>query len=70
MIFFLKNYGTAQGKSIANLISLANDAGVNVSKFVPPEAETVEDVRIRCVSFFNVSLFLILAYPIIVYLQK
>ena len=52
---FWKHFGTAQGKSWANLKQLAEAAGVELINFVPPEAETVEDIKGRCISFFNVS---------------
>jgi len=48
-----RHFGTAQGKSWANLKQLAEAAGVELINFVPPEAETVEDIKGRCISFFN-----------------
>jgi len=46
-------FGTAQGKSWTDIKLLADAAGVELINFVPPEAETVEDIRSRCISFFD-----------------
>merc|ERR1712071_148891 len=48
-----RNYGTAQGKSLANLQQLAGNAGVAIHQFVPPGAETPEEMKCRCISFFD-----------------
>ena len=58
LLFFFfssKYFGTAQGKSWTDIKLLADAAGVELINFVPPEAETVEDIRSRCISFFDVS---------------
>ena len=36
---------------------VAEAAGVQLINFVPPEAETVEEIKSRCISFFDVSNF-------------
>lgn len=48
-----RNYGVAQGQSVASLQNLAKMAQMAVVDFVPPEAESTEDVRKRMQSFFN-----------------
>jgi hypothetical protein len=34
---------------------MAEEAGVKIRNFVPPEAESSEDVRKRAISFFKVK---------------
>ncbi|KAI9557661.1 hypothetical protein GHT06_017490 [Daphnia sinensis] len=48
-----RNYGICQGQSSAVLKEMAREAGVKVSNFVPPEAESPADVRGRAISFFK-----------------
>lgn len=57
IILNLKHYGIAQGHSTANLQKLASKAGTKVNSFIPPEAESPEDVRKRAISFFKVKGF-------------
>ena len=52
----MKHYGVAQGQSTSNLQKLAGKAGIKISHYVPPEAESPADVRNRAVSFFKVKL--------------
>lgn len=56
IILNLKHYGIAQGHSTANLQKLASKAGTKVNNYVPPEAESPEDVRNRAISFFKVKI--------------
>ena len=46
-----RRYGVAEGKSLAHLKLLANNAGVKAHHFVPPGGETLEEVRERAISF-------------------
>lgn len=48
-----RNYGICQGQSSSILKEMAREAGVKVSNFVPPEAESPADVRGRAISFFK-----------------
>jgi len=48
-----RHFGTAQGKSWADVRQVAEAAGVQLINFVPPEAETVEEIKSRCISFFD-----------------
>nr|CAH0111562.1 unnamed protein product [Daphnia galeata] len=48
-----RHYGICQGQSTANLKKMAEEAGVKIRNFVPPEAESSEDVRKRAISFFK-----------------
>ncbi|XP_046655472.1 fructose-2,6-bisphosphatase TIGAR-like [Daphnia pulicaria] len=48
-----RHYGICQGQSTANLKKMAGEAGVKISNFVPPEAESSEDVKKRAIAFFK-----------------
>jgi hypothetical protein len=51
----VQHYGICQGQSTANLKKMAGEAGVKISNFVPPEAESSEDVKKRAIAFFKVK---------------
>ena len=53
-LLFYQNFGTAQGQPLANLRKMAEDAGKSLAEYTPPEAETLEEMRMRAINFFNV----------------
>lgn len=64
----MKHYGIAQGHSTANLQKLASKAGTKVNSFVPPEAESPEDVRNRAISFFKVKFRIVITITFIMFI--